>query len=152
MPLFSHTKETIQSKTKLDPIKGCWIWQLKINRGGYGSVTYKNKTWTAHRLAWFLFNGPIPNGMMVCHKCDIRPCINPEHLFLGTHRDNMSDKLNKGRCCRGDNHGLVKISDFEIDYIKKLKDMGTMQKDIAKIFHVTPPTINRIIMGRRKRA
>jgi len=75
----------------------CWEWQRGRDDGGYGCVCYSGKRYGAHRLAWELTNGPIPEGLLVCHSCDNPPCCNPKHLFLGTHGDNMQDALTKGR-------------------------------------------------------
>lgn len=66
-------------------------------RDGYGRIRVDGKSWLAHRFSWVLANGPIPEGMYVCHRCDNPPCINPEHLFLGTQTDNMRDMAAKGR-------------------------------------------------------
>lgn len=77
---------------------GCWEWQAKRFDNGYGSFAVsRNKNQGAHRVAWELTNGPIPAGMSVLHHCDNRPCVRPDHLFLGTQLDNMRDMLAKGR-------------------------------------------------------
>jgi len=81
---------------------GCWLWVGSLTTGGYGnlSVNYKNKP--CHRLSYTEFVGEIPEGMLVCHRCDVPSCINPNHLFLGTYQDNMDDMVKKGRA-RGRN-------------------------------------------------
>src|SRR5262245_30204175 len=77
---------------------GCWVWMGNtMKKDGYGYLTINKQSWLAHRLSWVTFRGPIPDGLCVCHHCDNPPCINPDHLFLGTIRDNIHDALNKGR-------------------------------------------------------
>jgi len=91
----SHTKESFFKKTI---VNGSCIEFVggKIG-GGYGRVNFNGQRFVAHRLAWELTNGPIPEGLFVLHKCDNPPCINPDHLFLGTNKDNTQDMLAKGR-------------------------------------------------------
>lgn len=75
----------------------CWHWCGPTNAFGYGRITYQGKLSVAHRLSWVAFNGPIPDGLSVLHRCDNPSCINPEHLFLGTYSDNLRDAWAKGR-------------------------------------------------------
>lgn len=72
---------------------GCWIWLGRWSSNGYALIKRK----PGHRFMWEMFRGPIPTGMCVCHKCDTPPCINPDHMFIGTHQDNMADMARKGR-------------------------------------------------------
>lgn len=80
---------------------GCWIWFGAHNFEGYGFLSIEGKRWGAHRFSYHIFKGDIPAGMYVCHKCDCPPCVNPEHLFLGTASDNAKDKYAKGRAYSG---------------------------------------------------
>jgi hypothetical protein len=85
-----------------EPNSGCWLWLRALNVDGYGSIAVgrastKNGNERAHRFSWKKFKGAIPFGMCVLHRCDVRSCVNPDHLFLGTYRDNHDDMVAKGR-------------------------------------------------------
>ena len=82
----------------------CWLWAGALQPTGYGKVYFEGVMHGAHRIAWRITHGPIPDGLCVCHRCDNPTCVNPEHLFLGTQRQNMSDMVRKGRSVRGDHH------------------------------------------------
>lgn len=93
-----------------EPNTGCWLWTRFTDKDGYGfintcTIKYKSNSTRAHRLSYSLFKGAIPKGMCVLHKCDQPSCVNPEHLFLGTHRDNQWDKVHKGR-----HHNQIKVT------------------------------------------
>ena len=81
----------------IDITTGCWIWMGYLNSGGYGSFYVDGQLRSAHRVSWELHYGPIPEGLNVCHHCDVPGCVNPDHLFVGTQKDNIRDALNKGR-------------------------------------------------------
>ncbi len=79
------------------PESGCWEWKRRSHTFGYGAVSFQGRNIPAHRAMWILHFGSIPDGLLVCHKCDNPPCVNPDHLFLGTSTDNNRDMLSKGR-------------------------------------------------------
>ena len=87
-------EQRITYYSKPDPLSGCHIWRGPLEPDGYGCLRYRGKAWRAHRLAWTVKYGPIPAGMILCHRCDVRRCVNPDHLILGTIRDNNADIKN----------------------------------------------------------
>src|SRR5437899_2411616 len=107
---------------------GCWIWQGATNSMGYGRLHWSGTTVLAHRAAWFVANGPIPDHMCVCHRCDTPLCVRPSHLFLGTHSDNMKDSYAKGRHqpvrLYGTRHGMAKLTDPKVREIRRLGALG----------------------------
>ena len=95
--VYGNPKDRILCSIEKDKETGCWNWSGVLTKNGYGRTTHKDRPISAHRLSYLIFNGEIPAGMCVLHRCDNRRCVNPDHLFLGTHRDNMVDMKSKGR-------------------------------------------------------
>lgn len=94
---------------KVNKTEGCWIWTAGLRgKTGYGAYKLNGKTIDAHRVSYELHNGLIPKGMYVCHTCDNRKCVNPNHLFLGTAKDNYQDAVNKARIIKGWNTEKLK--------------------------------------------
>jgi len=89
-PTWSLAKR-LAHYSKAEPLTGCHIWQGHNNNDGYGCLRYQGRAHPAHRLAWTLKHGPIPRGMVICHRCNVRRCVNPDHLVLGTRADNNAD-------------------------------------------------------------
>lgn len=120
----------------------CWEWTgATFSKTGYGMACWQSKTVSAHRLSFTAFNGEIPDGLVVRHKCDNRKCCNPEHLILGTLKDNMEDCVERGRIARGSSQGLSKLTEELAIEIFLSKEP---QRHLAKRLGVSQPTIGRV--------
>ena len=135
--------------SKVDTSGSCWLWQGAKQRDGYGSFGAP-ATRRAHRIAYELAHGPIPVGLFVCHTCDNPGCVNPAHLFLGTHQDNMADQRAKGRGRLGLRNGRGKLSDAQIADIRARFTMGERASDLAEVFGVTTRHIQKVVTGKRR--
>ena len=96
------------------PESGCWLWTSAHDSDGYGVATGGVR---AHRLSWYIHMGQIPKGLLVCHKCDTPPCVNPAHLFLGSAKDNGADMARKGRSIRGEKQNKCRLSEESVRMI-----------------------------------
>lgn len=118
----------------------CWLWTAGVFRDGYGKIRkttdVDSKSKRAHRVSWEMHNGEIPEGMWVLHHCDNTRCVNPEHLFLGTHQDNEDDKIKKGRHVAGERNGRAKVNPLQVRIMRRLSEGGMTCVQIAKIFSV----------------
>jgi hypothetical protein len=148
---------------RVDKTGDCWIWGGSLFKStGYGCFSERGKARGAHRVAWELTNGPIPEGLSICHKCDNRPCVRPDHLFLGTNKDNMADAAAKGRMRSGDRHparvrpdylprgtghGMHKLTEASVAEMRRLYALGGVsQPELARLHGVSQATINDMLL------
>lgn len=122
----------------------CWNWVAALNKDGYGQFNCgldSGYSFKAPRISWKLHFGEIPQGLNVLHRCDNRKCVNPNHLFLGTHQDNMDDKVFKGRQLKGESHRMAKLTDSQVLLIRS--DSRPL-KDVALDYGVSKGLISYI--------
>ncbi|KRB22709.1 HNH endonuclease [Mesorhizobium sp. Root172] len=150
-----HKKERQQELTVRNLINfefasnGCWEWAGSRLVSGYGRLQDNGKTIRAHKFFFERTHGPVPAGMMVCHKCDNRICVNPSHLFLGTAKDNKDDCCNKARHAHGAGNGMAKLTDELVIAIKaELAAATKSQAEIARQYGVSAVSISLIKRGK----
>ncbi len=124
---------------------GCILWQGDLSPVGYGLIKGKK----THRISFGLFVGPITEGLHVLHKCDVRNCINPVHLFLGTHQENLADMVAKGRNIKGSRSNFAKLNEGQVIELRRLASQGVGKDQLAIEFGIKPETVHDIV--RRKR-
>ncbi len=125
----------------------CWLWLGAKGRNAgrtRGTFAINRKTLQAPRVAWELENGAIPKGLCVCHRCDNPLCVRPDHLFLGTQRDNMYDMIDKGRKAKP----KAKLQESDIPHILAAADVGKTKAEIGRAFGVAGSTIGQVLAGR----
>jgi hypothetical protein len=159
-------------------ISDCWLWTAGKQPAGYGQFHVGGRVGGrphgAHRIAWTHAFGPIPEGMHVCHRCDVPACVNPAHLFLGTHGDNMRDKVSKGRqakgaafdarkalmsrgaghyaktrperLARGERSGKSSLTALDVAEIRRLRDAGATYASLGRRFEVSAQAVRAIAL------
>jgi hypothetical protein len=132
---------------KIEQGDGCWRWR-GATANGYGHMTERGKTMLAHRLSWELHHGPIPKGMQVLHRCDTRRCVRPDHLFLGTHRENMADKVAKGRQLPAQACPAARLTADEVRLIRRLASEGMPVTAIARHVGSSHGNVSLIVHGK----
>ena len=131
------------------PSSGCWIWDGPYSwQGGYGKCKINKKSDFAHRISYKLWKGKIPKQFVVRHKCDNKFCVNPDHLILGTKKDNALDAVERGQIAFGERQGLSKLTDAKVAEIFKMRMTGVSTLEIAKIFNVTRDNILAVLNGK----
>lgn len=143
--LNHHGWNQVQRHESLNP---CWEWGGYVMPQGYGLLYVGGRTRRVHRVAFEEWVGPIPDGMIVRHKCDNPPCINPDHLELGTHADNARDRTQRDRSLRGESNPGCTISDADVAAIRSRFSEGNVSRsELAKDFGIHLSTVCRIING-----
>lgn len=144
-------KDRFESKYIPEPNSGCWLWTASTMRGGYGSLYGDGKTTKAHRVSYELYNGIIPDGLLVCHKCDVPSCVNPDHLFLGTPAENSADMVRKNRgnspSFQGEKHPLAKLTEKQVDEIRIQLAKGVGGRVLKNKYNVSDTIVSRIKNG-----
>lgn len=145
-----YTIEFFQERSIADE-RGCWVWQLALGPGGYGTIRYQGGNIAAHRLAYMVATGTPrpPRHIDICHRCDVRPCVNPAHLFAGTRKENMADCIRKGRfspvpVLSGDASPNSKLTSAQVALIRS---DGRPGRALARAYGVDKGTIASIRKG-----
>lgn len=136
---------------KVEKTDTCWIWTGSVSPKGYGRLNVKGKVQLAHRVSYGLHHGE-PGGLVVCHRCDNPPCVNPAHLFIGTKADNTADMMAKGRGVQpsGDCNGMSKITEAQAVELRALRSDGWLLREIADRYGLHASHVSRICSGTRR--
>lgn len=126
----------------------CWTWKGAREKGEYGRFYSQGRRVRAHRLAWMLTYGAIPAGLLVLHACDNPPCVRPDHLWLGTDRDNADDKIGKLRQARRTSNAASKLTEEQVTEIRQLRAAGATCRALAPRFGVSNVQISNVSRGK----
>jgi len=154
-------KQTNPFWSRVQRTATCWFWSGYCDRDGYGRVRFRGRMVGAHRVAWILTYGDIAIGMHILHRCDTPRCCRPDHLFIGTNADNVSDRHAKGRSKNlfrsspdhharlrsGQNHWAAKLTDYDVIKLRAMRANGAKLIDIAACFNINHGTASRISRG-----
>lgn len=144
---WHEVRDRILENVRKDATTGCWLWQGALSQDGYGSLRIGGPKERAHRAAYRHFKGDIPPGLCVCHRCDNPACVNPDHLFLGTPKDNAMDRASKGRggYLKGCANGRAKLTDSDVVFIRSSRMTGAA---LGRMFGISKNMACRIKTGK----
>lgn len=147
---MNHDKLTERFNSRLSKMSrdGCWIWDGARTSGGYGCLLVGDKLMQAHRYAYWRATGQHPRRKKVCHRCDVKRCCNPKHLFLGTQLDNMRDCVRKGRFAVGERNNKTFLTTSDVRLLRRMYKQGWTQTQLAKRFALSSPGIHHIVTNR----
>lgn len=133
-----------------DPTPGkCWAWGGYLNKDGYGLFRCDGQMRLAHRVAFTIAWGEIPEGKYVMHRCDRPSCVNPDHLTYGTQADNMGDAKAKRRHAHGETHAKAKLTEAKVERMRTLWATGLVkQTELARLFDISPITVHFVVAGK----
>jgi hypothetical protein len=143
---LTDNEDYIKSKIIINSDTDCWEWQGCIGPEGYGRSCWRGVQENAHRVSFRVFKGGIKKGNFICHTCDNMICVNPDHLYSGTQKDNMKDKRLRKRSAVENNYG-AKLNWDDVNWIRSKKGI-LMTKELADIYGVTPTSISSILNNR----
>ncbi|SDH10421.1 HNH endonuclease [Paraburkholderia phenazinium] len=129
------------------PECGCWIWMGAVNAQGYGFMKANGRQGFAHRWSFEAHNGEIPKGMVICHRCDVPACVNPNHLFLGTYLDNAKDCVKKNRQPALTRNGKAKLTIESAARLRAMRENGASLKELSLEFGITQVHACRVSKG-----
>lgn len=141
MQLSEKDIRRFQNHYVTEPNSGCWLWQSSFTRNGYGQFRIQRTTMRAHRLSWSMLNGPVPAGKMIRHKCDVRCCVNPNHLEPGTASENYWDRARVGNLTHGERNGCAKLTEKQV---RLIRSMPGKHRVIAAKFSISTSWVTRL--------
>lgn len=147
LALFANAPERFVRKLKREG--ECVVWAAACFKTGYGAAWTGEKVEYAHRYSYTLAKGAIPPDMEILHACDNRPCVNPEHLSVGTRKENAQDCVNKKRQTYGERNPMAKMTEDRVMEVRRRFAAGEKQRDLAKAFGMSAPAICNIVRNQR---
>lgn len=141
-------EDQLLARVEPEPNSGCWIWIGARHHFGHGSIRREQRSRRAHRVSWEIYRGEIAVGLCVLHKCDNPPCVNPDHLYLGTHLDNARDRESRRRRSmpRGEKHPRAKLTRDDVLDIRRRVAAGEIQRVIGQDYGLTQARVSEVAL------
>ena len=147
--IIEDPKARFLRRVEEDVVTGCWLLDTKIQDNDYRRIYVNGKNKKAHRYSYELHKGPIPKGLVVCHSCDNPPCVNPDHLFVGTQKDNVRDAMSKNRTPQMYVKGRQRNRKLTFEQVEEIKSAKGSQYVIAERFSINQSQVSKIKNGKR---